>query len=183
MDPVAFAQKFPNQKLPLELEKLFAFDRRSNRYYSDGFELCNYEPDELSNWSDKKEFLEKLVPFAQANGSGSIYALWLFQDGLDPSMAPVVVFGDEGGMHVVTESLRALLHLLTFDAEPMIDWDGVTFYKSEDHEPSKRAAEYAAWLKAEFGLSPVADADALVAAAQRVHKAAFDAWVKRLVSP
>ena len=182
MDPAAFAQSFPNQKLPLELEKLLAFDQQSNDYYSDGFELCDYPPDELSNWSEEREFLSKLVPFAQANGSGSIYALWFFRDGLDPSAAPVVVFGDEGGMHVVTENLRSLLQVLAFDSEPMIDWEGVTFYKSDDHEPSKRAEEYATWLKAQFDLSPVQDADALVAAAQQAHKAAFDAWVKAFVS-
>ncbi len=62
-------------------------------------------------------------------------------------------------MHVVAENLRALLRLLTFDAEPMIDWDGVTFYKSDDHKPSQRASLYAAWLQREFGLAPVTDAD------------------------
>lgn len=181
MDRTALAKRFPGQALPLELEKLLDFDQRGDGYYSDGFELTDLPPDALGSWSDEEEFLEHLVPFAQATGGGSIYALWLARDGMAVSAAPVVVFGDEGGVHVVAEHLRALLHLLGFDAEPMIDWDGVTFYRPADQEASPRAGEYAAWLEAELGLASPPDADALVTAAQAAHGAAFDAWVKRFL--
>jgi hypothetical protein len=181
MDSKSFARNFRGQPVPPELAKLFAFDQQHQSFFSECFEFCDFSPDELSNWSEDSEFLARLIPFAKATGGGSVYALWLHRDGLDLSQAPVVVFGDEGGMHVVAKSLVALLQLLTYDVEPMIDWEGVSFYKSDDHEPSDRAEEYATWLKSEFGLSPASDADGLVAAAHAEHKAAFDLWVKRFV--
>ena len=149
-------------------------------WLSECFELNTYSADELSNWSDEREFLARLTPFAQATGSGSIHALWLHRDGVSLSEAPVAVLGDERGIHVVAKNLLALLQILSFDVEPMIDWDSVSFYKPDDHEPSDRANEYAKWLASELGLAPIADA--LVTGGQQEHKAAFDRWVKQFVS-
>ena len=177
-----YAKNFRDQSMPAELAKLLAFDQQVEDFYSEGFELGSYGPDELSTWSEEEGFLSRLIPFAQATGGGSVYALWLHPAGVPLSEAPVVVFGDEGGVHIVAKNLRALLEILSFDTEPSIDWDEVYYYKSDDHEPSERADDYARWLQAEFGLAPVSDADALVSAAQQEHKQAFDAWVQQFVS-
>ena len=98
---------------------------------------------------------------------------------------PVVVFGDEGGVHVVAEHRRDLLRILTYDAEPIIDFDEVSFYKDEvsfykedEHEAQEAAGEYVQWLNAQFGLDPVDDPDPLVTAAQEKYQAKLDAWLK-----
>jgi hypothetical protein len=46
----------------------------------------------------------------------------------------VVLFGSEGGYHVVAENIQQLLHLLTYDVEPMTSWESVFYYKDkQDH--------------------------------------------------
>jgi hypothetical protein len=175
-----FKANFEGHAIPSELEKLCAFDVEADLgYLSDGFELTVDDKGGLKSWSDNPEFLGALMPFAQANGSGSFYALWAGAS-KTPSEMPVVVFGDEGGVHVVAENVLALLQILTFDAEPMIDDDGVTFYKDEDdHEPSNGHDAYVEWLDKTFGLAPVDDAEPLVESAREKHQAGFEAWAKR----
>jgi hypothetical protein len=157
MDKKEFATNFGKHATPQALEKLLAFQESADA-----------------------AFQEKLMPFAQANGSGSFYALW--DDGSkSTSDMPVVAFGDEGGVHVVAENARGLLQLLCFDAEPMIDFDEVTYYKNEDdHEPSDKHDEYVEWLKQELDLAP-ADPKAVMQAATAKHKAKFDAWFGKYV--
>lgn len=176
-----FRTNFEGHAVPEELEKLRKFEEEEadGSYFSDGFELTVDDKAGLKSWSENPEFLGALMPFAQANGSGSFYALWA--NGEKPSQMPVVVFGDEGGAHVVAENVRSLMQILTFDAEPSID-DEVTFYKDEDdHEPSDFADEYHEWLKRGFGLDAVEEADELVENAQTKYGAAFKTWLDRFL--
>ena len=180
LDHEAFAACFAGVGVPPELLRLVSFENcLGTTPYSDGFELLVEDKSGLDSWSEEEAFLAALVPFAQANGSGSRYALFAEPGIEDPSRMPVVIFGDEGGAHVVAEDVRGLMRLLTFDSEPMVDLDRVTFYKGEDHEPQAHADELKRWLRYEFGLDPVEDAEALVAAAQAGHKAAFDSFMSR----
>jgi hypothetical protein len=52
------------------------------------------------------------LPIASATGTGSMYAAW--NDGKAKAVEdmPTVVFGDEGGVHVVAENLEGLLSIL-----------------------------------------------------------------------
>jgi hypothetical protein len=179
MDKKEFAKNFSPRATPVELAKLFAFQENADgNYFSDGFELTADDKGGLSSWSEDKEFLAALMPFAQANGSGSFYALW--DDGSkSTSQMPVVIFGDEGGVHVVAENARGLLQLLCFDAEPMVDTDEVTFYKDEDeHEDSEAHDDYVDWLHGEFELE-AADPKEVMDAAEEKHKDAFSSWFAR----
>jgi hypothetical protein len=174
MTPSQFAANFSGIETPHELASLLAFqnDQSGFESYSEGFGLLRDDKGGLRSWSTDEVFLARLSPFAQANGSGSFYALWA--DGA--GNLPVIAFGDEGGVHVVAESVRGLLQILAFDAEPMIDHDGVTYYKSDGKQPSSDHAAYLAWL-GELGLDAADDPTDIVAAAQGKHKAAFDQWI------
>ncbi len=174
MTPVEFAANFSGLETPSELAALLAFqnDQSDFESYSEGFGLLRDDKGGLRSWSTDEAFLARLMPFAQANGSGSFYALW--SDGA--GNLPVIVFGDEGGVHVVAENVRGLLQILAFDAEPMIDHDAVTYYKADDKEPSDDHEAYVAWL-GEVGLEPAEDPTDLVVAAQAKYKAAFDQWI------
>jgi hypothetical protein len=159
-----------------ELNHLKTFQERAGgSYYADGFALTDYDDKSglSSGWTDDAEFLAALIPFAEATGSGSFYALWRCDDRAD---LPVVVFGDEGGQHVVARNVRELLVLLTFDAEPMVDWDEVTFYRSPDDEHSHAHDAYVSWLDEQFGLAPTDDPDAIVKAARSEFGARFTTW-------
>ena len=178
-----YAANFPGFAVPPELVKLVAFDTSAgNQFYSDGFELSTDRRGDLDSWSKDPEFVAQLMPFAQATGGGSFYALWLNGTSQDLSTVPVVVFGDEGGVHIVAENLADLLRILTFDAEPSIDVDRVYYYRSDDQTPSKKHDAYVTWLKTELGLEPLEEADAVVESAQAKLKPAFDAWLARYVS-
>ena len=182
VDHEGFAGNFAGHAMPSELDELLAFDDSADgSYYSDGFELIADDKSGLSSWSEDEQFQSALIPFAQATGSGSFYALWAGA-GAEPSAMPVVVFGDEGGVHVVAENVRALLRLLTFDCEPMVDTKKVLFHKGKTHDPTDAHHDYVAWLGRTFGLPPVESASEIVEPAQAKHKAAFDAWMARFVS-
>ena len=175
-----YKQNFRPHDVPPTLAKLVAFDATQDGYWSDGFELTVDDKGGIRTWSDNAEFSNALFPIGQANGSGSFYALWLGKGSTDLEAAPVVVFGDEGGVHVVAEDVKSLLRILTFDSEPMIDHRTVTFYKNEDdHEPSGGAKDYVAWLATELDLEPVKNAEDLVAAAQEKHAESFATWMKQ----
>ena len=159
-----------------ELNLLKAFQEATGRaYYADGFALTDYDDKSglSAGWTDDAEFLDGLIPFAEATGSGSFYALWRLDDRAD---LPVVVFGDEGGQHVVARTVRELFVLLTFDAEPMVDWDEVTYYRSPDDEHRSAHGAYVAWLAQHFGLTPTDDPDAIVKTAQSEFGERFAAW-------
>src|SRR5689334_19351679 len=83
-----------------ELNLLKGFqDRVGFEDYAEGFGLTDYNDTSglRAGWSKDPGFLARLVPFAQANGTGSFYALWRLDDRADLAGLPIVVFGDEGG--------------------------------------------------------------------------------------
>jgi hypothetical protein len=172
---------FRGEPVPAELRRLVAFDESAEGWYCEGFELRDAQGDELSSWSVEPAFAERLYVFAQANGSGSLYAIWRADPAAGLGESPVVVFGDEGGIHVAAGNLRDLLQILTFDSEPMVDHDGVSFYKGDDHEPSEDSDRYREWLSSEFGLEPVADPEPIVSRAQQEHGPAFARWLQLYV--
>ncbi|MGK4595357.1 hypothetical protein [Amycolatopsis sp. w19] len=146
-------------------------------YLADGFELYDYDdkssfPQEL----DDSAFLSRLIPFAQANGSGSTYAIWRADDETDLALAPIVVFGDEGGEHVVARDFTDFLRLLGFDAEIMVDHDSAYYYRAEDDDHSGSHELFVEWLRGR-GLTPSEDPDAVVAAAREAHGDRFRAWI------
>ena len=163
-----------------ELDELAALqDQVGNQYLATSFELVPY--DDKTTFDaygvTDQEFRARLIVFAQANGSGSQYAIWRVDDREDLASLPVVVFGDEGGEHVVARGLPDLFHLLTADVDPIVDHDEVSFGPVDD-EPSGGHEAFVTWVRDRFGLGPTTDPDAVVAAAQREYGARFEAWVR-----
>ena len=172
----------PELNLLKELQDRLGFEN-----YAEGFGLSDYNDNYglAAGWSKEPEFLARLIPFAQANGSGSIYALWHLDEptgrATDLAALPVVVFGDEGGLHVVARDLRELLQLLALDAEVSVDWDDAHFYTDSEDEHSNGHAEYVAWLARHFRLAAPEDHEALVTAAQEEFGQRFARWAKPLL--
>jgi len=127
--------------------------------------------------SDDEAFHGKLIPFAAVDGTGSQAAFWLAASVTNLSEAPVVVFGSEGGAHVLASHLKDWLHLLSFDSEPMIDWESVDYYKDDTFEPSHSAGAYQQWLDETLGLSPLHDPEPIVERAQSKWGDAFAAFM------
>ena len=176
-----FKQNLGVSELPIELEKLIRFQNEQSDFecYSEGFGLQIDDKSGIDSWSKDEAFLERLFPFAQANGTGSVYAFWNDGSSNDLSEFPIVVFGDEGGVHVIAENFSALMQLLTFDSEISVYQDEVYFYKDEEYEESEGHAAYISWLKENFNLDPVGETDKLIQRAQGKYKQAFDSWLKQ----
>ncbi|WP_143305425.1 hypothetical protein [Chitinophaga vietnamensis] len=177
-----FSKTFGTHPVPDALARLWAFQEEAGfENYAQGFGLMYDDKSGLANgWSADPAFLAQLLPFAQANGSGSFYAIWLNGSSNELSELPIVVFGDEGGEHVVAENIAGLLRVLSYDVEAGVDHDGVSYFKDEDdeyYEPSEYADDYQAWLKTQFQLTPPEDVEEeIVAPAQAKHQAAFNEW-------
>ena len=179
-----------------ELNLLKEFDDRLDTYYSQSFELTDYGAvSGIDTWSSDPEFLDGFRVFAQANGSGSTYAIWRVDDRDDLATLPIVAFGDEGGIHLVARDLRELYQLLGCDRYVYVFPEGISFSDApadaavdadaddaDDADgPSENHEEYVAWLKRHFGLAPATDPDAVVAAATQEFAPQFVSWVDRYV--
>ncbi|MBK6691456.1 MAG: hypothetical protein IPG50_04535 [Myxococcales bacterium] len=190
LDEKKYAKNFGKHGLPAVLAKLVQFQNDVGaEMYSECFALatddkglfkgsCAPDGKPVASKANEKRFLEALLPIAGANGTGSVYAAW--NDGTAKTVEemPVVVFGDEGGEHVVAENLAGLLAIVAGDVEPMVDWDGVSYYKSPDHEPRPENDAYRTWLAENVGLKTVPKPDAIVKKAQKRYGAAFKKWMK-----
>jgi hypothetical protein len=149
-----FKQNFNGYGLTSEFIDLKYF-QDNHADYSQGFCLLADNKAGLKTWSDNKDFSDRFMPFAQANGTGSTYGIW--DDGTKKTLNdfPVIVFGDEGGVHIIAENILQLMQILTFDVEIMIDFENANFYKDEDdYEESKDNPAYKSWLKECFNLDP-----------------------------
>ena len=167
----------PYSPIP-ELNALWSLQQQEGfEEYAEGFALTEYaDPSGLAaGWSKDPAFLSRLIPFAQANGSGSFYALWKVDDRPDLATLPVVVFGDEGGQHVVARNLRELFQLLAGNVEISVDWKEAYFYQDEDDAPDVND-DYVEWLASKFDLTPPADPAQIVAAAQAESGEPFATW-------
>ncbi len=168
--------------LPENFLSLVRLNNTSGSYFSAGFDISvDEEKYGLKTYSDDEQFLNSLFEFATADGSGSGYLFW-FKDGdTDLNNAPIVAFGSEGGLHIVAGNFNQLLQILSFDCEPMIDLDGVSYYKLIEDHPSDNIHRYHHWLVNECGLAVIDNADDIVKRAQARYKTEFDAWVGQYI--
>jgi hypothetical protein len=160
-----------------ELNLLKEFEDGLDDYYCGGFSLDQYGDNQFL---EDPELIRRLVPFAAANGSGSLFALWKADDREDLSTLPIVVLGDEGGIHFVARDLRQFFRYLA-SVEPDEEiWvlDGVSY---RDTEPVPYQDEYAAWLEDNFGLTPAEDPYDLMEEAESEWGERFAAWLYPLL--
>jgi hypothetical protein len=177
-----FKENLGFTEIPSELEKLVYFQINISSFenYSQGFGVLVDNKSGLKSWSEDVLFLDKLFPFAQANGSGSFYSIWNDGTSKPINQMPIVVFGDEGGAHIVAENILQLLHLLTFDAEISVDFDEAYFYKDQnDYEVSEDLNELLKWLKGDYGLEQINDPSDIISSAQGKYKEEFDKWFRQ----
>ncbi len=171
----------PELNLLKELE-----ERAAGDFVADGFEMLDYgDPEPLSGWPEDPAFRSRLVPFALANGSGSVYALWRCDDREDLATLPVVVLGDEGALAVAAETSRHLVLLLGADSEIGVDHGYPPYLRGEpQEEDTPRRARYRAWFQEHFGraLPTESEATAVLSDAQNRYAERFAQWSDRFLS-
>ena len=137
----------------------------------------------LSSWcyveALQTEFCSQIYPFAVANSTGSTYAFW--DNGIEAELnkMPILVFGDEGGLHLVAKNILALVEQLTFDREIIVYEKEVYFPDDKDDDDyfeSLYADESKAFVKQQFTIEPTNDPNKLIEKAQNSLKKSFDDW-------
>ncbi|QNN42864.1 hypothetical protein [Pedobacter roseus] len=174
-----FKENLGLSEIPVELEKLIYFQNNISSFenYSQGFGVLIDDKLGLKSWSEDEDFLNRLLPFAQANGTGSFYTIWNDASNQPLNQMPIVVFGDEGGVHVVAENILQLLHLLTYDAEIWVEFDQAYFYKNKNsYEEREDLDQYLKWMKGDYHLNQIEAPDELIKTAQEKYKEKFDKW-------
>jgi hypothetical protein len=68
---------------------------------------------------------------------------------------------------------------LSFDAEPMVSWDEVNYYKDEnDFEPSEQYETFKKWLFDNFRINQTNNAENIIKAAQIKYQVEFVNWME-----
>ncbi|MBL4688791.1 MAG: hypothetical protein JKY37_29650 [Nannocystaceae bacterium] len=182
VDRRAFKANFGIYDTPAELTDLLRFhDTVGAAEYAAGFSLIATDKSHLRTWSEKPEFLDRVLLFAKADAAGSHYALWVAPGKENMSAVPVVVFGANGKASVVANSLKALLRLLGADIEPTVSSSGVAYTADPDEYDDNESEEHAAyvgWLAHQWGQTPATNPDKLVATARKKWAAQFSAWLQ-----
>jgi hypothetical protein len=176
-----FKKNFHHHELPDAIARLVEFQNSQPGPFCRGFSLALDDKATLMPFSEKREFLDALCPLGQANRSGSRYVLWTREVAKDVAAAPVLAFGDQGGVHAVAENALQLMRLLTLDAEPMIDRESLIFMKDEGEVASPGAHDYAIWLEHHFHQKPVKDvveAELMVRSAQSLLEKPLQTWLR-----
>lgn len=181
-------KEYHNHVIPDTLLKLIDFDAaiNDNYYFTESFELTyrSYWDRALEVTSVRRPFFKAIIPFAQATSSGSFYAFWVKEPTQSLDQAPIVFFGDEGGIYIVANNLEELLQIICIDAEPMTYDESVVYIPEEYDEDeaedfiSKHIDTYKAWVKSTFNREPLNrnEIDVLVKKAQQNHQNDFNNW-------
>lgn len=164
--------------VPKELEKLIEFQNVRNKFYSSNFEVtCNDGKSMLGTYSTDTKFQKSFVGFANADRMGSQYMFWLRDEKALLLDSPIVVFGGEGGFHVIASNLKEFLQLLSCDMDPMISWSSATYFEDEYTAPSDRHEEYLEWLSSNNILA-IENPKPILKKANSQHQDALNEFVK-----
>lgn len=186
MELSELAEVLGKYKAPTILTELLIFDNTVSEddWFSEGFEFSiDKENHMFKTYSNDGGFLNSLIQFAQADGTGSIYAFWINDSYKNLDEVPIVAFGSEGGYHIVSENIKALFMILTYDVEPMIDWDSINYFKNkEDYQSSKYTENYKDWLQEKHQITATDDADKIVRSAKEKYQKEFNSWIGKYYS-
>lgn len=189
-----FQEEFHNYELPSTLSSLIDFENSitDRSYYSEGFELATRDEFDsgMRNFSVYRSFFKSMVPFAQANHSGSFYAFWNPEQQSDLSNAPIVVFGDEGGVLIVGNNINELMQILTLDTEAFISDSKVYYmldeedYDDDDDEEdlsSEHIERFKNWVTSELNLTLPSEkeVESMVDSAQNNHQERLNGWMSQ----
>jgi len=171
---------------PPELRMLAEFEAEHGfGEYSRGFGLMDEISPPFEGPLGGSRYADVIIPFAQANESGSTYFFWRYDEHVPLDEAPIAVYGDEGGAFVVSENMSRFLELLTFDGDVTVGPGGVKFYREDEmdgDEPpaSEFGKEFREWAMENFGIEPCDLPEKVVREAQDSFQYELQQWLQEL---
>jgi hypothetical protein len=118
-----YKKVFGKYEIPETLQKLIDLEEEyEGETYSECFYLCtdlDKTPD-MGQYSLDEEYFERLLVFANADGTGAKYAFWVNEIGISLEEVPIIVIGSEGHIQVIAKNIKELIKLLSFGPENSI---------------------------------------------------------------
>ncbi|MCP5501696.1 MAG: WGR domain-containing protein [Leptospiraceae bacterium] len=146
-------ESFKEHRVPEPLAKLAVFWDDLGTYFCDEFELQADKYDMAKAWfKENKKGYSKIIPFG-VDGTGALFAFWLYKSGITTENAPVVYLGSEGiGNTVLAENILDFMQILTAN-RAYIPYDKAFFEYNDEYKTENN--KYRKWLKKEFGLEVI----------------------------
>ena len=187
-----YEKAFYGHKIPETLQALAQFEEEvEGETYAESFwlktdkDIFNYWLNDSSE-EEIEEYSSHVFPFAHADGTGAFYAFWVKDDTVDLEEAPVVCYGSEGEVKIVSKNLKDLIKILSYGPEGM---DGnYGFYEEESIETFTQYYPnfmvFREWMKETLSIEPIKnwkvleseEVNEIIAEANRLYQKDFDAW-------
>lgn len=112
MNPAEIEATLPNgSELPDGIRSICEYHEKHGYPISGCFELSKIGMEDLKLWfPDDPNTYQQFMPFGRG-ACGDVYAIWL-HDSRSPDDAPVVMFGSEGELEVLSENPQEFCRLL-----------------------------------------------------------------------
>jgi predicted DNA-binding WGR domain protein len=171
-----YSSVFGQYQIPTTLKLLAEFeDKYGRETFGTSFYLRT-ENNAFDTYFDKKdkkriqEYTNQMLPFAVADGTGGIVALWVREGNDDLENAPIIYYGSEGGISVVAQNLKEYIQILSFGAECM---DGSFYHSIDEYDDDSDFKDFKSefihynpnflsfrkWMKETLNITPVEDWD------------------------
>ena len=190
-----YEKAFYGHTIPKTLQALAQFEEEvEGETYAESFwlktdkDIFNYWLNDSSK-EEIEEYSSHVFPFAHADGTGAFYAFWVKDDTVDLEEAPVVCYGSEGEVKIVSKNLKDLIKILSYGPEGM---DGnYGFYEEETIETFTQYYPnfmvFREWMKETLSIEPIKnwkvleseEVNEIIAEANRQYQKDFDAWQYR----
>lgn len=189
-----FKENFFGHPLPKLLQDYYTWSQTTthvkDKYWVSGFEwVSGHGLDTLHAWMGRDEeddLAKQFLVFAMADGTGSMYALWMyptmgkFKEITDVENAPVVYLGSEGLATVVADNLKELVALQAaeLNGDDICCWNGEVepFTPSRELDGEEETDDerrirlsFSEWVHKEQGIKPIDDVWKVVKEAARKH--------------
>lgn len=160
---------FRGLNIPKKLVALIDFNNKASKKnsFTMGFKFyVDRDRKLLKKYSQDEEFLNSIFEFSTVSATDedgcqyeAIYAFLLIDKKHSLDDSPIIIIGDDGGIHIIASNFDELLILLAFDSVPIVSWDYAFFYKEPDDPESPAKREYYDWLKERYVLNPIVNID------------------------
>jgi len=149
------ASAFNPHPVPPMLADLCAYWDENPHFFAGSFEVEGDRYGMARAWFQNKEEGYSHVLTFGVDGSGSLFAFWIYDD-REPANAPVIFLGSEGeGNSVLADNLAEFFAILATNSE----WDEFEReYVKVNEEYQEDSQKFQAWIREKFGIEPAADA-------------------------
>ncbi|HCL57844.1 MAG TPA: hypothetical protein DHW82_12675 [Spirochaetia bacterium] len=168
---------FYQYEVPQMLADLCEYWDKNPYFFAGEFELQPDKYECAKAWFQEKEKgYSRVLPFG-VDGVGSLYAFWLYQDGITPSNAPIVFLDSEGeGSSVLAENFSDFMLILSSNRD-YIGYDSAFYeYAQENKKESNR---FRKWIKANYNLDFCNDPTPIMEKA-KIKYPDFEQWIAKI---